>query len=78
MPIKNASDDAVVKVIEDAARAACEILDKQFPGYDAGGITSDFQGTLVEVLTHMLRGRSVLDAQRGHTRVLPALITSSP
>ncbi len=77
MPIQNASDDAVVKVIEDAAKAACEVLHQQFPGHDAGGITSDFQGTLVEVLTHMLRGHSLLDAQRGHTRVLPTLIAAN-
>ena len=74
MPIQNASDDAVVKVIEDAAKAACEVLDQQFPGHDAGGITSDFQGLLVEVLTHMLRGRSVLDAKRGHYITLTNLI----
>ena len=74
MPIQNASDDAVVKAIEDVAKAACEVLDQQFPGHDAGGITSDFQGALVEVLTHMLRGRSVLDTQRGHTTALPVLV----
>lgn len=76
MSIKIASDDAVVKAIEKAAQAACLVLDQQFPGQETGGITSNFQGLLVEVLTHMLRGRSVLDEQRGHTIELPVRIVS--
>ncbi len=53
-------DDAdVQETIEESAKAAVEVLDKMFPGFDAGGITSNFQGGLVEVLKSMLSGRPV-------------------
>lgn len=55
----------------EATAKACEVLDAQFPGWDAGGITSNFQGLLAEVITRMLKGHSVLDGVRGHATMLP-------
>ncbi|MBK6616380.1 hypothetical protein [Ottowia sp.] len=72
--VKFDSDEATRATVEAAAKAACEVLDEAFPGWDAGGITSNFQGMLGEALTHMLKGRSLLDRERGHTTLLPALL----
>lgn len=74
MTIHFSEDPKVQEAVEVAAKAACDVLDQTFPGHDAGGITSNFQGLLVEVLTHMLTGRSLLDAKRGHYMHLPALV----
>ncbi len=67
-------DPAVAKAIEDATAKACEALDTQFPGWDRGGITSNFQGLLAQVITTMLKGQSVLNGDRGHATILPRLI----
>jgi hypothetical protein len=64
----------VQECIEKAAHEACAALDNLFPGKDTGGITSNFQGLLVETLTHMLKGRSLLDSKRGHFVALPQLL----
>lgn len=72
--LRHEADTDVVQAIDDAARAACDVLDQVFPGGDGGGITSNFQGLLVEVLGHMLKGRSVLDGRRGHSTDLPQLV----
>lgn len=72
--LRTSEDQDVVETIEEAARTACNILDSKFPGCEKNGITSNFQGLLVEVLTHMLKGRSVLDERRGHYTRLPTLI----
>jgi hypothetical protein len=68
------NDPAVQQAIADATAEACRVLDDRFPGWDAGGITSNFQGLLAETITHMLKGRSVLDGVRGHATFLPRLI----
>ncbi|MFU4538235.1 hypothetical protein ACM73L_32985 [Pseudomonas aeruginosa] len=52
--LKLQNDPAVQKAIDEATAKACEVLDAQFPGWDAGGITSNFQGLLAEVITRML------------------------
>lgn len=72
--LKIGENESVQQVIEDAAKAACDVLDAEFPGRDNCGITSNFQGLLVQVLTHMLKGRSVMDRERGHYTVLPTLM----
>lgn len=72
--LRHDQDTEVTEAIEAAAHAACEVLDSAFPGHDNGGITSNFQGLLAEVLAHMLKGRSVLDSQRGHFIQLSALV----
>lgn len=74
MTIRYIEDESVQEAIEDAARAACQVLDEHFPGGDGGGITSNFQGLLAEVIGHMLAGNSVLDAKRGHYTSLPKLV----
>lgn len=51
------SDERVKKAVEEVTKAACAVLDELFPGGDAGGVSSDFQGRLEEVLTMMLNGR---------------------
>lgn len=66
--------EAVERVIEEAASLACKALDSQFPGADAGGITSNFHGHLVEVITRMLKGQSVLDGALGYATHLPRLV----
>ena len=63
-------DEQVQQAVEDAAKAAVEVLDEIFPGYDAGGITSGFQGSLTEILKSMLAGRMVV--------CKPLTITSTP
>lgn len=68
---------AVQKAISDATEQACRALDTQFPGWDAGGITSNFQGVLAETITHMLKGRSLVDGFRGHAVLLPRLIVDN-
>lgn len=67
-------DPAVAKAVEEATAKACEALDAQFPGWDSGGITSNFQGMLAQVITAMLKGQSLLDSERGHSTMLPRLI----
>lgn len=74
MKILHIDDEQVRQVVANAARTACRELDGMFPGYDNGGITSNFQGLLEEVLMHMLAGKSVLDAKRGHSVSLPTLV----
>lgn len=74
MTIRYIEDESVKEAIEDAAKAACQALDEHFPGGDGGGITSNFQGLLAEVIGHMLTGKSVLDAKRGHYVSLPKLV----
>lgn len=68
------NSESVLEAIENASTAACKVLDAQFPGWDSGGITSNFQGLLAEVITQMLKGKSVLDETRGHPTKLPRLI----
>lgn len=72
--LQSHDDKDVTQAIESAALAACHELDKQFPGWDNGGITSNFQGHLAEVITRMLKGHSVLDGVHGHRTHLPRLI----
>ena len=63
-------DEIVQEKVEEAVKAAVEILDELFPGYDSGGITSGFQGSLVEIVKSMLAGRMVM--------YKPLTITSTP
>lgn len=51
------SDERVKQAVEAATKAACSVLDELFPGGDANGISSNFQGRLEEVLSTMLNGR---------------------
>lgn len=74
MTLQMQNDAAVLHAIEAAAAAACKELDKQFPGADNGGITSNFQGHLADALKQMLKGRSVLDGLHGHSTLLPRLV----
>jgi len=66
------SDARVEQAVEEAARAACQVLDELFPGSDAGGIGSNFQGRLESVLTEMLNGRDPASGRSRHTQ-LPKL-----
>lgn len=70
----HANGPIVQDLAYEAARAACQVLDQAFPDKEAGGITSNFQGLLEEVIIHMLKGRSVLDASRGHATSLNRLV----
>lgn len=63
-------DDRVQAAVAEAARAACNVLDEAFPGRDAGGITSNFQGLLEQLLTEMVNGR---DPSSRHQTALPKL-----
>lgn len=72
--VKHEAVSGVVDAIEDAAQAACRVLDSHFPGFEQCGITSNFQGLLMDVIGHMLKGRSVLDGKRGHATQLPQLV----
>lgn len=63
-------DEQVQAAVAEAARAACGVLDEMFPGRDAGGITSNFQGLLEQLLTEMLNGR---DPSSRRQTVLPKL-----
>jgi hypothetical protein len=74
--LRHVNDTDVTQKVQEAAQAACGKLDELFPGFDNGGISSNFQGLLVEALTHMLTGRSLLDASRGHLTQLPELVVS--
>lgn len=74
MTLQMHDDTPVLLAIEAAAAAACKELDKHFPGSDNGGITSNFQGHLTDVLKQMLKGHSVLDGLHGHSTQLPRLI----
>lgn len=72
--LRHVADQDVSQVVADAVAAACEKLDAVFPGRDAGGITSNFQGLLEQVVQQMLIGRSQLDAARGYSVHLPQLL----
>lgn len=63
----------VEKAVSNAARAACAELDLLFPGSDNGGISSNFEGMLTEVIALMLKGESVTTPHRGHQTYLPRL-----
>lgn len=67
-------DEDVDEVIEDATRAACDVLQQLFPdkGPELHGISSNFQGTLKEHLQAMLAGRPA--ATWSHRRHLNALL----
>ena len=68
-------DDADIEsAVEEAARAACEALDKLFPAGtrpESQGISSNFQGTVKEHLLAMLTGKP--GAAWNATRQLPSL-----
>jgi hypothetical protein len=68
-------DDADVEAaVEEATRAACEVLDSLFPAGtrpESRGISSNFQGTLKEHLLAMLTGKP--GASWSHDRQIPAL-----
>lgn len=72
--LRHVADQDVSQVVAEAAAAACEKLDAVFPGRDVGGITSNFQGLLEEVVLHMLVGRSLLDGRRRYPVKLPQLV----
>lgn len=69
-------DDAKVdSIVDSAVSLACRELDLLFPGVppDGGkGISSNFQGLLVEHVKAMLTGQN--QARRGHHTHLPALL----
>lgn len=69
--LRKSTDQAVCDAVEEVAKLACDRLGELFPGCDAGGITSNFQGTLVELLGTMLKGRSPI---AGRLIQLPALV----
>jgi len=65
----------VCDVIEESVRLACRELDQLFPGAapDGGqGVSSNFQGLLVEHVRAMLTGKN--HAQRSHHTELPVLL----
>jgi len=62
--IMHVEDAEVDELVESIARKACEELDERFPGAEHGGITSGFQGSLVEVLKKMLTGRRAVRFER--------------
>lgn len=64
----------VQDAVQDAVQSACKELGRLFPGGNQGGITSNFQRGLEEVVAHMLKGHSLLDGTRGHPLSLPALV----
>lgn len=66
------TDADVEDAVEQAAAEACQVLDAIFPGYDAGGITSNFQGLLKDILSDMVKGRAPV--VRGHSTELPTLV----
>jgi biotin operon repressor len=66
------TDTDVEDAVEQAAAEACQVLDAIFPGYDAGGITSNFQGLLKDILSDMVKGRAPV--VRGHSTALPTLV----
>lgn len=72
--LRHVADQDVSQVVAEAVAAACEKLDAFFPGRDAGGITSNFQGLLEQVVQQMLIGRSQLDGARGYSVHLPQLL----
>jgi len=70
-------DNPVVQeAIEDAARDACQRLDELFPGNkpELDGLSSNFQGLLVQHLSAMLCGRQA--ANIGHLVTLKSLVYS--
>ena len=69
-------NEIVQEAIEDAARAACQRLDELFPGSkrEVDGISSNFQGLLVQHLSAMLCGRQA--ANIGHLVALDSLVYS--
>jgi hypothetical protein len=69
--IRYIGDDDVQRKAEEAADAACKVLDEMFPGFDNGGITSNFIGGLKEVILRMLAGQSVVGNGSTH---LPKLV----
>lgn len=44
--MKSVNDDDVQNVVCSAVVAACETLDEEFPGFENGGITSNFAYSL--------------------------------
>lgn len=70
-------DDQVRAVVDEAVRLACRELDSLFPGVapDGGkGISSNFQGLLVEHVNAMLTGQN--QARRSHHTHLPTLLAN--
>lgn len=72
MEFRFETDTDVQDAIEEATADACQVLDSLFPGYDAGGITSNFQGHLKALITDMVKGRAPV--VRGHSTTLPTLV----
>jgi hypothetical protein len=70
MTLKSINNESVSEAIEEAAKAACERLDIAFPGLEKSGITSNFQGALVECLRKMVAG---IDPTGSNTQ-LPTLV----
>jgi len=66
----------VQEAVEEAARAACERLDELFPGAkkEVDGITSNFQGLLMQHISAMLRGQQYY--RQSHWTELPQLVYS--
>lgn len=50
------TDIEINGAIREATNAACHILDKVFPGFDDGGISSEFHHALACVIRRMLAG----------------------
>lgn len=75
--IRTDADAILAETVREAASAACAVLDQTFPGGDSReqpGITSNFAGLLEAAIMEMLKGRSILDATRGHSTALPTLV----
>lgn len=67
------TDHEAEALVQEAAQAACAVLDARFPGYDAGGVTSNFRGLLEDVLKCMLQGIAPRLPGRSGTQ-LPQLV----
>ena len=68
--VRDIKSDTVDAAVEEAAKAACDVLDQVFPGFDAGGITSNFQGSLADAIRQLLCGGGLI-----RTSSLPVLAT---
>lgn len=67
-------DDKIQEAIQKASSTACQVLDDTFPGKEKSGISSNFQGLLVEILGRMLAGTDPLAGSKGYATELPRLI----
>lgn len=57
------TDPEIDDLLHKATTAACEVLDERFPGFENGGITTNYAGKLEQKMRDLLVSEGLADPE---------------